>query len=57
MPAAAVGSSLGTLDIVSRADGGVLTTYGKGGRHWVVGTPGQEYSLRVCNRPAGGSLQ
>ena len=53
MPAAAVGSSLGTLDIVSRADGGVLTTYGKGGRHWVVGTPGQEYSLRVCNTTGG----
>jgi hypothetical protein len=52
-PARAVGSAVGSLDIVSRADRGVLTTYASDGRHWVVGTPGQEYALRLCNRTAG----
>ena len=52
-PASAIGSHVGTLDIVSRADGGVLAVYPKDGRHWVVGTPGQEYSLRVCNTGNG----
>ena len=28
---------------------GVLSVYPKDGRHWVVGTPGQEYGIRVCN--------
>jgi hypothetical protein len=52
-PAAAIGNSVGSLDIVGRADGGVLATYAGGGRHWVVGTPGQEYALRVCNTTGG----
>lgn len=52
-PAVAIGSSVGSLDIVGRADGGVLATYAGGGRHWVVGTPGQEYALRVCNTTGG----
>src|SRR5215470_17730433 len=51
-PAAAVGS-LGNLDIVTRSDGQVLPVYPGSGRNWVVGTPGQEYSIRFCNRSSG----
>ena len=51
-PAAAVGQ-LGTVDIVSRPDGHVLPVYGKDGRNWVVGTPAQEYGIRVCNTTGG----
>jgi hypothetical protein len=54
-PAAAVGH-LATLDVVTRADGQVLPVYPKDGRHWVVGVPGQEFSLRVCNRTGGRAL-
>jgi hypothetical protein len=46
--AGAVGR-LGNLDIVSRSDGQVLPVYPSDGRNWVVGTPGQEYSIRFCN--------
>ncbi len=49
--AAAVGR-LGNLDIVTRGDGQVLPVYASGGRNWVVGTPGQEYSIRFCNSSA-----
>src|SRR4030095_6421804 len=52
VPAAAVGQ-LGNLDIVTRGDGQVLPVYLGGGRNWVVGTPGQEYSIRFCNRSSG----
>jgi len=51
-PAAAVGL-FGNLDIVSRSDGQVLPVYPSGGRNWVVGTPGQEYSIRFCNTTPG----
>jgi hypothetical protein len=51
-PASAVGQ-LGSLDIVTRNDGQVLPVYPGGGRNWVVGTPGQEYSIRYCNRTPG----
>ena len=51
-PAAAVGQ-LGSVDLVSRPDGRTLPVYPKDGRHWVVGTPGQEYGIRVCNTTAG----
>jgi hypothetical protein len=54
-PAAAVGS-LGSLDVVSRGDSQVLPVYPKDGRFWVVGTPGREYSVRVCNSTAGRML-
>ena len=49
----AIGSLVGTLDVVSRCDGRVLAVYPKDGRHWVVGTPGQEYAVRVCNTTGG----
>jgi hypothetical protein len=51
-PAGAVGR-LGSLDVVSRGDGRVLPVYPYGGRYWVVGTPGQEYSIRFCNTSPG----
>ncbi len=44
---------LGSLDIVTRSDGQVLPVYASGGRHWVVGAPGQEYAIRFCNRSPG----
>ena len=49
---AAVGG-LGSLDVVGRSDGRVLPVYPNAGRNWVVGTPGQEYSVRVCNTTGG----
>lgn len=51
-PATAVGR-IGDLQIVTRSDGQTLPVYPKDGRNWVVGTPGQEYSIRYCNRTAG----
>ncbi len=54
-PAAAIGR-LGSLDIVTRGDGQVLPVYPKDGRFWVVGAPGREYSVRVCNSTAGRML-
>jgi len=41
---------VGTLEIVTRADGRVQPFYERDGRRWIVGTPGQEYAIRVCNR-------
>jgi hypothetical protein len=52
-PSGAAVGSFGSLDVVSRGDGRVLPTYPKDGRQWVVGTPGQEYSVRVCNSTGG----
>jgi hypothetical protein len=56
VPSAAAVGSFGSLDVVSRGDGRVLPIYPKDGRHWVVGTPGQEYSVRVCNSTGGRML-
>ena len=55
-PSAEAVGSYGSLDLVSRRDGGVLPVYPRDGRRWVVGTPGQEYSVRVCNTTAGRML-
>jgi hypothetical protein len=50
LPAAACGgASLASVDIVTRADARVQPQYARGGERWVVGTPGQEYAVRVCN--------
>ena len=46
---ACVAGQLGSVDVVTRPDGRVLSVHSKEGRHWVVGTPGQEYGIRVCN--------
>ena len=48
--ASAACASVGTLEIVTRDNGQVLPVYPKDGRRWVVGAPGREYSVRVCNR-------
>lgn len=54
VPAAAVGR-LANVEIVTRADQRVQPVYTRNGVHWVVGTPGGEYAVRVCN-PTGGRL-
>jgi len=44
---------LGNIDLLARPDGRVLPLHEKEGRRWVVGTPGQEYAIRVCNTSGG----
>ena len=51
-PAAAFGPT-GNVDLVTRPDARVLPIYEKDGRRWVVGMPGQEYAIRVCNTTGG----
>ncbi len=51
-PTWAVGR-LGDVEIVTRGDGQALPVYTVGGRNWIVGTPGQEYAIRFCNRTDG----
>ncbi len=46
---ACAAGQLGSVELVSRPDGRLLSGYPKDGRRWVVGTPGQEYGIRVCN--------
>jgi len=48
LSAIAVGG-LANVDIVTRADQRVQPVYTRNGQHWVVGTPGEEYTVRVCN--------
>ena len=50
-PAAA--GSLARLDVVARGDAATLPVLAHQGRHWIVGTPGQEYAIRVCNSTDG----
>ncbi|MGH8849668.1 MAG: hypothetical protein ACREYD_01605 [Casimicrobiaceae bacterium] len=42
-----------TVEIYDRTEGRVLPTYTHDGRRYVVGTPGNEYSIRVRNRSGG----
>ena len=51
--APASAGQIGNVDLVTRADGRVLPIHDKDGRRWVVGTPGQEYAIRVCNTTGG----
>jgi uncharacterized protein YjhX (UPF0386 family) len=37
------------MEILSRTEGRTLPVYAQSGRQWIVGTPGQEYGIRVCN--------
>src|SRR6185295_16624620 len=37
------------VELLTRGEGSVLPVYEKDGRKWVVGAPGQEYAIRVCN--------
>ena len=48
-PSASAVGRMGNLDILTRSNGQALPVYAGGGRNWVVGTPGQEYSIRYCN--------
>ena len=52
IPAAAVGR-LANVEIVTRADQRVQPAYPKNGEFWVVGAPGEEYAVRVCNSTGG----
>ena len=45
----ALAGQLGSIDVVTRPDGRVLPVYAKDGRGYVIGTPGKEYGIRVCN--------
>ena len=47
--APAVAGWIGNVELLTRGDASVLPVYEKDGRKWVVGTPGQEYAIRVCN--------
>ena len=47
--APAVAGWVGNVELLTRGDGRVLPLYEKDGSKWVVGTPGQEYAIRVCN--------
>ena len=42
-------AAMGSMEIISRAEGRTLPVYAQSGRQWIVGTPGQEYGIRVCN--------
>jgi hypothetical protein len=54
-PSTATAGSLGSLNVVGR-DGRLLPIHRAAGRNWVVGAPGQEYSVRVCNTTGGRML-
>lgn len=45
--------SLAQLDVYDRASGLTLPVYEKDGRHYIVGVPGHEYSLRIRNISGG----
>jgi len=47
--AGAASATMGSIEVISRAEGRTLPVYPQGGRQWIVGTPGQEYGIRVCN--------
>ena len=47
--ASTAAAAMGSMDIISRAEGRTLPVYTQGERQWIVGTPGQEYGVRVCN--------
>ena len=47
--APASAGQIGNVDVLTRADSRVLPVYEKEGRRWILGTPGQEYAIRVCN--------
>jgi hypothetical protein len=42
-------AAIGSMEILSRAEGRTLPVYTQDGRRWIVGTPGEEYGIRVCN--------
>ena len=42
-------SALIQVDVYDRANGSALPVYQKAGRHYIVGTPGHEYAVRIRN--------
>lgn len=48
-----VKSSLVQVDVSDRVDGTALPIYDKNGRHYIVGTPGHEYAVRIRNLTSG----
>ena len=53
LPGATAVAHVGNIDVVTRSDGRVLPVHEKEGHRWIVGTPGQEYAIRVCNTTGG----
>jgi hypothetical protein len=51
--APASAGSFGNIELLTRGDNRVLPAYEKDGRRWVIGTPGHEYAIRVCNSTSG----
>ena len=51
-PAQAVGS-LANVEIIARGDSRPLPAVWGQDRYWVVGTPRQDYAIRVCNTTSG----
>ena len=47
--AGSAAAAIGSMEIVSRTESRTLPVYTQSGRQWIVGTPGQEYGIRVCN--------
>ncbi len=41
------------VDVYDRAEGLALPVYAKNGRHYIVGTPGHEYAVRIRNCTGG----
>jgi hypothetical protein len=48
-----VKAQLVQVDVYDRADGQALPVYAKNGRHYIVGTPGHEYAVRIRNCTGG----
>ena len=46
-------SGLIQVDVYDRANGAALPVYQKDGRHYIVGTPGHEYAVRIRNCSEG----
>lgn len=44
---------LAQVDVYDRATGAVLPVYEKAGQHYIVGVPGQEYTVRIRNSTGG----
>ena len=41
------------VDVYDRSDGAALPVFAKGGRNYIVGTPGHEYAVRIRNCSGG----
>jgi len=48
-PMPAVSTHLATVEVVDRTSGTPLPVYVSGGERWIVGTPGNEYAIRIRN--------